>query len=627
MSKLKIRALQIDLARQKENLPYIFSYIDFAKENGYNMLFLYLENAIRTKSTSFFNEDDTYSEEEILQIVEYGTSKNIDVIPALETLGHLEKFLAYPELAHLGEKDYLTLGRGFGYKPTCGCLSNPKLYEFLDNYLIEVSQLFTSEYIHVGLDETFDFLACEKCQERIKNGETAKSMFFDHIMHVYNLCKSLGKRMMMWDDYFEYYDIVHEVPRDIIMCNWNYMFMSDQPLGHWTNRIAKDWFALYDELGIEYIFCGYAHKASSTYALDTFYDYAMRRNPLGGLMTAWERSKEFYLAAYPCIAYWGRLMAGLITKEEKIDVYAEMFDGDKELAQIITSLNIVDAGGYSDITKMCETDYLIKRVYKDNLEFVLPKIKICLDKMNSGRGKDIVTEIYIYIMNQYLQLLMQKNALDYFEGRDRNKILDSILLVKNNYKILKEYANILWAKYRKDIKSAGNQFDIQFNNRNEKLEKLSQAVLSEEQFGILYVELMLPEAYGTPRNKITVLYEDGEEQLVFEGVLKPTVVYFECGGCFQYRFAIKPKKIKKLVFSARGEGGTYPTFFRYTIGNNIYVTGSVNVVEGHVINEHKLLRNDSRFAEMGNDDGVLHALDLSLCKQKHTIELTFKKLD
>ena len=45
--------LQLGLARQKENVEYIKSYIQFAKQNGYNAVLVYLENVVRTSKTEF----------------------------------------------------------------------------------------------------------------------------------------------------------------------------------------------------------------------------------------------------------------------------------------------------------------------------------------------------------------------------------------------------------------------------------------------------------------------------------------------------------------------------------------------------------------------------------------------
>ncbi len=627
MKSLKIRALQIDLARQKENLPYFFSYVDFAAENGYNAIFMYLENAIRTKSMEFFSTDDTYSVEEIKQMIDYADSKGVELIPALETLDHLEKFMVYPEFQGIGEAGYEELGRGLNGKPTCGCLSNESFYSFVETYVTEVALLFKSEYLHVGLDETFDFAACEKCQERIKNGETPSEMFLSHVMYLYNLCKKLGKRMMMWDDYFEYFDIVHDLPKDIIMCNWNYVFMSDQPLGHWTNRITKDWFALYDQLGIEYMFCSNAKATSSTFPIDSFYDYAMRYNPIGAILTAWERTATYYLGSYPSIAYAGRLFSGKAKKEDRAEIFTEILGGNRELAEIISSLSVASSGGYGNITKICETDYMIKAIYRDLYAYFVPKIEKCVSEMSEGLAKDIATDIYNTVVDEYQKLIVQKCAIDYFEGRDRKQILSKLKNAKSEYAKMKVRAESLWEKYRKGIKSANNDLFNKYNGADNKFNELCESVERNDEFGILYVELMLSDAYGTPHNTIELEYEDGEKETIFSGGLKPSVVFFEVGGCFQYRFAIKPKKIKALKFTAKGEGGTYPTYFRYSIGKNIYITDKVEVLEGHVINEHKLLRNDSRFAEMGYDDGVAHAMDITLCKIPHTISITFKKFE
>jgi len=51
--KRELVCLQLGLARQKENVEYIKSYIQFAKQNGYNAVLVYLENVVRTSKTEF----------------------------------------------------------------------------------------------------------------------------------------------------------------------------------------------------------------------------------------------------------------------------------------------------------------------------------------------------------------------------------------------------------------------------------------------------------------------------------------------------------------------------------------------------------------------------------------------
>ena len=68
---MKLICAQIDLARQKENISFIKSYIDFAFENGYNAMLCYLENAVRTRETQYFDKDDTYSLDEMSDLGRY----------------------------------------------------------------------------------------------------------------------------------------------------------------------------------------------------------------------------------------------------------------------------------------------------------------------------------------------------------------------------------------------------------------------------------------------------------------------------------------------------------------------------------------------------------------------------
>ena len=74
--------LRIDLARQKERLDFVKSYINFAVQNGYNSVLLYLENVVRTPSTEYFDKENTYLMEEMSEIIAYGTANGLDVIPA-----------------------------------------------------------------------------------------------------------------------------------------------------------------------------------------------------------------------------------------------------------------------------------------------------------------------------------------------------------------------------------------------------------------------------------------------------------------------------------------------------------------------------------------------------------------
>jgi len=206
--KLDLRILQIDLGRQIETVEYLKSYIDFAKENHYNAVLLYLEAAVKVECTPFFHDDETYTPEEIKELVAYGNEKGIDIIPALENLAHAENFLQYKELEFLSEtKDAGENARGVrnGSLGDCICTSNPKACEFMDLYYTQVLSLFTSQYAHAGMDEPFDFATCPRCVARLQNGETKKDIFYTHLMRTYNVLKAAGRENVV--RLFAYCDI------------------------------------------------------------------------------------------------------------------------------------------------------------------------------------------------------------------------------------------------------------------------------------------------------------------------------------------------------------------------------------------------------------------------------------
>ncbi len=630
--QLDLRFLQIDLARQKETVEYVKSYIDFAAQCGYNAVLFYLENAVRTESTPFFSPDETYSADEISEMVAYAQKLGLDAVPALENLGHMEKFFFYPEFGKLSEiNDVRYEGRGFDNYPrgACACVSHPDLYEITDRYIREVCALFPSEYVHMGLDEPFDFAICSRCAERVAAGESKSDMYLKHVLHTYELAKSMGKTMMMWDDFFEYADIVRSLPRDIILCNWNYVFVGDEPQGHWTNRIKEDWFRLYDELGFRYMFCVYAHRASSLYNVDTFTAYAEKHSPIGAIMTAWRRSDSFYLGAYPQIAYAARLWNGAATRENAAEIFAEIL-GDKEIAELICSLNIVECGYRKSVTSVCENDYMLKLSYRAQLCYVLPRIATAAKKAR-GSAKDILTDIYDYIAEIYVNLLLQKLSVDVFDGYisspKTNEYLKALDCAEKIFGEIESNARGLWKKYRGATVSYLNAFDNKFASYRRAFADVREKLCDMSERGVLTIELMMYDPYATVKCGVKALYVGETEYAeIYDGPLKPSAALFEWGGCYGFRFAAENREIEAVRFSVYGEGALYPLNFRYIVGGKKYAACSVEVSCGKVENAENVLFDDTRFCAMGTDDGKAHFENFELSRQKHEIAVRLKKV-
>lgn len=153
-----------------------------------------------------------YTQEEIKDVVKYAEERFITVIPEIDMPGHMLAALAtYPELG--------CTGGPYEVEPTWGvfedvlCAGNEKTYEFVENVLAEVIELFPSHYIHIGGDECpkTKWKECPKCQAKIKqeglkadtkhSKEDALQSYF--ISRVEKYVNSKGREIIGWDEILE----------------------------------------------------------------------------------------------------------------------------------------------------------------------------------------------------------------------------------------------------------------------------------------------------------------------------------------------------------------------------------------------------------------------------------------
>lgn len=153
-----------------------------------------------------------YTQEQIRELVAYAASKGITVIPEIDLPGHmLGALAAYPELGCTGGP-YEVWTR-WGVSPDVLCAGNEKVYEFLEDVLSEVCELFPSEYIHIGGDECpkSSWEKCPKCQAMIKklglkdkDGESAEHYLQSYVItRIEKFLNSKGRKIIGWDEILE----------------------------------------------------------------------------------------------------------------------------------------------------------------------------------------------------------------------------------------------------------------------------------------------------------------------------------------------------------------------------------------------------------------------------------------
>jgi hexosaminidase len=147
-----------------------------------------------------------YTQDEIREIVAYAKARFIEVIPELDMPGHSQAIVAaYPEIGCLNAAPFVATG-GVYKNNTC----NPGkevTFEFAENMLNEIMDLFPFDYVHIGGDE------CNKeqwkidphAQQRIKDeglkDEHELQSYFIH--RIEKIINARGKNMIGWDEILE----------------------------------------------------------------------------------------------------------------------------------------------------------------------------------------------------------------------------------------------------------------------------------------------------------------------------------------------------------------------------------------------------------------------------------------
>ena len=161
------RGSMLDVARHFFGVENVKRYIDLISHYKMNRLHLHLTDdqgwRIEIKSWPKLTEIGAqtqvngngggfYTQEQYQEIVEYGRSRYVMIIPEIDTPGHTNAALAsYPELNFSEEAPKLYEGTEVGFSTLS--INMEVTYRFLDDVIRELVAISPSPYIHIGGDE------------------------------------------------------------------------------------------------------------------------------------------------------------------------------------------------------------------------------------------------------------------------------------------------------------------------------------------------------------------------------------------------------------------------------------------------------------------------------------------
>ncbi|RXQ94474.1 beta-hexosaminidase [Ancylomarina salipaludis] len=244
------RAFMLDSGRQYQRPDFIKSYLEYLAMLKMNVFHWHLTEGqgwrieikkypklakIGSKVAFGKEQQGNYTQEEIKDIVAFASKLHITVVPEIDIPGHSEAALiAYPKLSCFNKIPESVMS----FSPNLFCGGREDTYQFLQDILDEVCELFPSKYIHLGGDEApkDNWDKCPDCRFKVKTEKLRNS----HDLQLYfssrlaNYLKKKGRKAIFWGD------ILHRkgmnLPDNVVIQWWNWNSHKDKALKNAIER-------------------------------------------------------------------------------------------------------------------------------------------------------------------------------------------------------------------------------------------------------------------------------------------------------------------------------------------------------------------------------------------------------
>ncbi len=187
----------------------IKEFIDVLASLGFDSMMLYMEDTFELPGYKYFGyRRGRYSIKELKEIDDYGFMMGVEIVPSIQTLGHLEQYLRWREADNIKENSKVLL---------CG---EEKTYKFIEDTLSTISSALRSRRINIGCDEASgvgcgNYLINNPYRERFE-------IITEHLKKVYGICKKYDYKPMICGDLYlahfgeSYYDFNTKINEDIV---------------------------------------------------------------------------------------------------------------------------------------------------------------------------------------------------------------------------------------------------------------------------------------------------------------------------------------------------------------------------------------------------------------------------
>ncbi|MFA7184212.1 MAG: family 20 glycosylhydrolase [Victivallales bacterium] len=160
-----------------------------------------------------------FSQEEVREFERLAKDNYVDIIPLVQSLGHVHYVLKHPQYRHLLEAEV----ESAGHEQFCPLKEGAfELFREMASEIMEAHP--RSRYLHIGGDETGSLGKCPECA--IAAAKYGKGrLYADYMNKVCAWVKAQGRIPLLWDDILSnlrYLEIADLLDKDAVLMYWDY---------------------------------------------------------------------------------------------------------------------------------------------------------------------------------------------------------------------------------------------------------------------------------------------------------------------------------------------------------------------------------------------------------------------
>ncbi|HJO25083.1 MAG: glycoside hydrolase family 20 zincin-like fold domain-containing protein [Myxococcota bacterium] len=288
---LALRGIMLDVSRGKvPTLETLRTVVDNCARLKLNVLMLYVEHTFRFRRHPAIGAEASPLEAETLRELDtYAAECGVELIPSLQSLGHMDHVLNLPGYSHLAETP-----SNWTLAP-----SVPETYAFLGDLYDEFLPNFRSGLFNANCDETFDLGSgrSAKMQQELGPG----GPFLSHVKRIRDLARGHGKRIMIWADMpHAHPERISEFDDDVVFLDWWYEAACDYDR---VKRFAEDGRDFLVCPGTSSWNCLFPRVDNALENVQRWADAGKRHGALGLLITDWGDFGHYNLQGNSWLGY------------------------------------------------------------------------------------------------------------------------------------------------------------------------------------------------------------------------------------------------------------------------------------------------------------------------------------